>query len=139
LPGATGIDAARKRLGDMAGLSQHGIERLLGIYGGRASQIAALADDNADLAKTLDSQQSLLAAEVVFALRHEFAISLTDIVHRRLMIGLAADQGAGVCESIAAIAADEAGWTKAERLQQLEQLRQYNARLRPVSSASNAP
>ena len=136
LPGATGIDEARRRLSEIPGLSQPGVGRLLGIYGGRATQIAELAGDNAHLAETLDSQQSLLAAEVVFALRNEFAVSLTDIVHRRLMTGLAADQGAGVCESIAATAAVEAGWSKAERLQQLEQLRQYNARLRPIPPAT---
>jgi len=132
LPGAKRIDEAQQRLSEIPGLSQQGVSRLLGIYGGRAAHIAALANDDARLAKPLDSQRSLLAAEVVFALRHEFAVSLTDIVHRRLMIGLAADQGSGVSESIAAIAADEAGWTNAGRLQQLEELRRYNAQLRPA-------
>lgn len=137
LPGANGIDDAGKRLRELPALADMGVSRLLEIYGGRAAQIADLASDNAELAKTLDPQNSVLAAEVVFALRHEFAHSLTDIVHRRLMTGLSADQGSSVCESIAAVAALESGWSKAEQSRQLAELRQYNERLRATLTRSS--
>jgi len=129
LPGATGIEEARKILRDLNYLSDSGIERLLGIYGGRASEIAALAADESHLAVTLDDEESVIAAEVVFALRHEFAVNLTDIVHRRLMIGLSADLGQGMNEEIAELAADELNWSSGEKERQLADLQQYNARL----------
>jgi len=66
---------------------------------------------------------------VVFALRQEFAVNLTDIVHRRLMIGLSADQGLRISEEIAAIAARESNWNNSEKEQQLTDLREYNGRL----------
>jgi len=131
LPGAKGIEEARDKLRELQYLSDSGVKRLLAIYGGRASQIVQLAADEAHLAYTLDDEESVIAAEVVFALRHEFAVTLTDIIHRRLMIGLAADQGQGISEEIAEIAARESNWNNSEKEQQLTVLRQYNARLRP--------
>jgi len=83
---------------------------------------------------TLDKDQTVLAAEVVFALRHEYAVTLTDIVHRRLMTGLSADQGARLSAGIAAIAARESNWNSAEKDRQLAELRQYNTRLRLFSA-----
>jgi glycerol-3-phosphate dehydrogenase len=134
LPGATRMEEAREKLRDLHYLSDVGIQRLLGIYGGRASQLAELASSEPQLARTLDDEESVLAAEVVFALRHEFAANLVDIVHRRLMIGLSADQGAGISEEIADIAAREANWSDVETERQLSELRRYNARLKVASS-----
>jgi glycerol-3-phosphate dehydrogenase len=125
LPGATRMEEAREKLRDLHYLSDVGIQRLLGIYGGRASQLAELASSEPQLARTLDDEESVLAAEVVFALRHEFAANLVDIVHRRLMIGLSADQGAGISEEIADIAAREANWSDVETERQLSELRRY--------------
>jgi len=134
LPGATGIEEAREDLRELQYLSDSGVARLLGIYGGRASKIARLAADESHLAYTLDDEESVIAAEVVFALRHEFAVNLTDIVHRRLMTGLSADQGQGISEEIAEVAAREMNWNSGEKERQLAELRQYNARLKsPIS------
>ncbi len=68
----------------------------------------------------------MLAAEVVFAIREEMARRLTDIVYRRLMIGLDADQGRPLYEIIAAIAANEFGWDDDERRAQLQDLCTYS-------------
>jgi glycerol-3-phosphate dehydrogenase len=107
------------------------VERLLGIYGGHAVQIARLAAAESHLAYTLDDKESVIAAEVVFALRQEFAVNLTDIVHRRLMIGLSADQGLSISDEIAEVAGRESNWSSSEQERQLAELREYNARLRP--------
>lgn len=136
LPGAIGIEKARDMLHELKYLSDGGVKRLLRIYGGRASQIVQLAADASHLAYTLDDEESVIAAEVVFALRHEFATNLVDIVHRRLMIGLSADQGMAISEEIAAIAARELNWNNSDKEQQLAELRQYNARLKIASLRS---
>ena len=132
LPGAIGINEARQKLSALNCLSDRGVERLISIYGGRASQIADLTSEHSQLATSLDDEQTVLAAEVVFAMRHEFAVNLTDIVHRRLMIGLSADQGLGMNAEIAAIAARESNWNNSEKDRQLAALQTYNARLRSV-------
>jgi len=131
LPGAVGIDEARDRLQDYTGLSKAGQERLLSIYGGRASLILDLAESDPILAEAIDVNRSVLAAEVVFCIRHEFARHLTDLMHRRLMLGLSADQGEAVVDAVAAIATTEFGWSEEQLHEQLNSLRRYNARLKP--------
>lgn len=128
LPGAFGIDRARKALRALDLLSDAGVERLLGIYGGRAAAIAEMC--TGELAVTLDDDDRVLAAEVVFAMREEFALTLEDIVFRRTMMGFDADQGRTRYNEIAAIAAAEAGWSPAQKAQQLDELVKYAESLR---------
>ena len=93
------------------------VERLLGLYGGRSIELATLADSESC---------SLLEAEVLFAIREEMARTLADIVHRRLMIGLDADQGRAKYEQIASVAAAEFAWDDDERDAQLSALIAYS-------------
>lgn len=130
LPGAYRLDEARTALESLQGLSTNGVERLLSIYGGRCIDIVELTLAEPSLGKPIDGGETILAAEVVFAIREEMARTLTDIVHRRLMIGLAADQGRTLYEIVAAIAAAEFDWSDEYRLQQLDSLRRYSASLR---------
>ena len=130
LPGAWGIDRARDLLRGLEILSDSGIERLLHIYGGRAAAIAELARTSGDLAGTLGPGERVLAAEVVFALREEFALTLTDVVFRRMMIGFDADQGRNLYTEVAALAATEAGWSPERKAQELDALTEYAESLR---------
>ena len=126
LPGAYRLDEARDLLAVMDGLSAQGANRLLGIYGGRAIDLVEFATAAPPLEKAIDAEQTVLAAEVVFAIREEMARTLVDIVHRRLMLGLDADQGRPLYEVIAAIAADAFGWADDERRAELRTLEAYS-------------
>jgi glycerol-3-phosphate dehydrogenase len=132
LPGAAGVDEARQRLEDFSGLSEQGRERIIGIYGGRASAILELAEVDAGLSEVIDTEKSILAAEVVFCIRYEFATNLTDLMHRRLMLGLSADQGEKSAAKVAAIAASELGWDAGEIERQIAMLQNYNKRMKIV-------
>jgi glycerol-3-phosphate dehydrogenase len=72
----------------------------------------------------------VLASEVVFAIRNEFALTLTDLVYRRLMVGFAPDQGRGMYDRIASIAAQELNWDAARRADELRRLEDYSNSLR---------
>jgi glycerol-3-phosphate dehydrogenase len=126
LPGAYRLDEAREALEAVAELSEEGVERLLDIYGGRSIELLALAGTEPPLHRALDDSRTVLAAEVVFAIREEMARTLADIVHRRLMIGLTADQGRPLYEMVAAVAASELGWTDEERHAQIEAVNAYS-------------
>ena len=126
LPGAYRLDEARRGLEARAGLSPEGVERLLGLYGGRALDLLELADAEPPLVKALDEARTVLAAEVAFAVRTEMARTLEDIVFRRLTVGFDADQGRPLYEMIAAIAAAELGWNDTERHAQLDALTAYS-------------
>jgi glycerol-3-phosphate dehydrogenase len=130
LPGAPGLEQAGRRLADMQDLSKAGAARLLSIYGGRAADICALAEGGDDLARTLDPERTVLAAEIVFAVRSEFAKTLADIVFRRCMLGLNNDQGRPLYASIADIAAAELGWDASEKSRQLGALLEFSDSLR---------
>lgn len=130
LPGAWGIDQARIALQGLDLLSPDGVDRLLAIYGGRAAGIAKLCQADTELARVIDDAASVLAAEVVFVLREEFAQTLEDVVFRRMMIGFDADQGRRLYEEIAALAATEKGWRPEHKSQQLAQLNEYAESLR---------
>ena len=130
LPGAGELTDLHNRLHEFEFLNDECVTRMLHIYGRRSLDIAALARKHSDLAMPLSGSPDCLAAEVVFAIRHEFAVNLVDIVHRRMMTGLAADQGARVEQEIAEIAAREQAWDRREKLRQLAFLETYNSRLR---------
>lgn len=130
LPGAWGIDRAREALVALNLLSEQGVQRMLDVYGGRAASIAGLCRSDEALARTLDRAGRVLAAEVVFALREEFARTLADVVFRRTMVGFDVDQGRGMYEDIAALAAAETGWSPEEKRQQLAELESYAGSLR---------
>jgi glycerol-3-phosphate dehydrogenase len=59
------------------------------------------------------------------------AVTLVDIVHRRMMIGLDADQGEPLATAIAGLAAGELHWNEVETRRQLLELKKYNRRLKP--------
>jgi len=122
LPGTWGREVAQERLQGLGVLSDDGIARMLSIYGGRATEICEICDTNQLLAEAIDGRGRVLAAEVVFALREEFAKTLADVVFRRIMIGLDSDQGRPLYEAIADIAARERGWTADQRSAQLDEL-----------------
>jgi glycerol-3-phosphate dehydrogenase len=61
-----------------------------------------------------------VAAEVVHAVRNEFARSVEDILLRRTMLGLDADLGAAVVSTTATLAAAELGWTATQTETQIQ-------------------
>ena len=132
LPGGEGLESAQAELGRAGGLSTTGRERLLGIYGGRARRILDLAGSQPGLGGMLDDSGSVPAAEVAFCIRHEFARHLVDVMHRRTMLGLAADLGRSKAAAVADVAAAELGWDEEEKARQLRTLEAYNARLQTL-------
>ncbi|MBT8080705.1 MAG: glycerol-3-phosphate dehydrogenase [Gammaproteobacteria bacterium] len=129
LPGANGINTARRMLEKIPALSDDGRERLVDVYGGRAAAIADRAFATPELAEALDDGGTILAAEVGFAIEEEFAHTLVDILHRRMMIGLDAGHGAEVHAEVARLAAPYLDWSPQGIAEQIRQLEEYNRRL----------
>ncbi len=130
LPGALNLAEAKTATSALDGLSDAGRRRVVDIYGSRVQRLVELAASEADLGNPLDADGTVLAAEVALAVRDEFAWCLSDIVHRRLMIGLSADLGAHITLAVASIAARELDWDSEEAERQLSELNAHNARLR---------
>lgn len=89
-------------------------ERLVRTYGARAEMIGELALSDEALGRVIDPASGLLAAEVVFAVVEEEAVTLADVLARRTMVGLGADLGKGAMDAVAAVMAIELHWDAAE-------------------------
>ncbi|MBT8084237.1 MAG: glycerol-3-phosphate dehydrogenase [Woeseia sp.] len=133
LPGGASLAAAEPI--DFPELSDSGQRRLRDLYGSRVSRLAEFCKNDPALARVIDNRNEVLAAEVVMALREEFARTLVDIMHRRLMIGLAADQGQSAALAVAAVAAEESGWDESRVEAEMTALARYNLRLREPATS----
>ncbi|MDX1507517.1 MAG: glycerol-3-phosphate dehydrogenase [Woeseiaceae bacterium] len=130
LPGGWGLGEAADAVAGVSVLSEAGRQRLLDVYGGRAADVAKLAAEEPSLAAVIDDAATVLAAEVVFAIRKEMALTLDDVVFRRMMIGLDADQGRPLYARVAELAGREFGWDARQQGDALAALRAYSASLR---------
>jgi glycerol-3-phosphate dehydrogenase len=115
--------------------------RLLRLYGGRARKVAELMQREPETARVLDPETHLVAAEVLFAVRDEQAVHLSDVLARRVMAGLEPDLGRGVMGDVAAVMATELGWdaerVKAERAAYEAYLRRFHViEETPVAAAA---
>ncbi len=93
-------------------------------YGTMADEIRALIAFRPDLAEPLVSGQPYLRAEAVFAVRHEMATTLDDVLARRTRAHLF-DRPASLAAApdVAELIADELGWSAEETARQLDAYR----------------
>jgi glycerol-3-phosphate dehydrogenase len=89
-------------------------EHLTGRFGSEAPRVLALVDDDPALGEPLVPGLPYLKAEAVFAVRHEMARTLADVLERRTRARLLArDQSAAVADRVATLIAPELGWSDA--------------------------
>lgn len=90
--------------------------RLDALYGSRAEEVLSLTTANPALAHVIDPETGAIGAEVVFAVRHEWATTFEDILVRRTMVGRNSSLGARAVDAVATIAAVHLGWSS-ERIE----------------------
>jgi glycerol-3-phosphate dehydrogenase len=89
--------------------------RLVARHGTEAPGVVALGGE-LDLIRPLVPGRPFLEAEVAWAVRHELAMSVDDVLSRRLRLSPElADRGAVVAPRVAAIMGRELGWGEARR------------------------
>lgn len=94
---------------DNKAFAGHTLEYLSRNYGTECDAILKLARREAALAETLNADGEILA-QVAYAVRHEMARTLSDIVMRRTGIGTLGHPGDEVLQKVAALAARELNW-----------------------------
>ncbi len=139
LPGAAGIapKAFAANLAATSGLPLRVATRLVSLYGARAATVAAIAEGSPDLAEPFDPESGAIGAEVVFAIRDEFAQTLTDILLRRTMTGLGPRMAIGADRAAAAIAQRHLGWETGRPEREVAEYRRFLERFRPRALASD--
>jgi glycerol-3-phosphate dehydrogenase len=133
LPGARCADWGlfQKDFLEQTRLSPGAARRLLGLYGVRAARIEELICADPSLGAPLPSHKDTVGAEVVLAVREEFARTLIDIVARRMLLSWCDDAGLKAIEAVAEIAARELQWDEQRVHQEIEAYRQWIRHRRP--------
>lgn len=105
-------------------------ERIRAVYGAAAAKIAKLHDSDESLRDVFGTgRAAITAAEVAYAIREECAVTLTDIIHRRSMVGLEPTLGTDVERDTAALAARLLNWDTDRTRHELAAHREYIQRL----------
>lgn len=89
--GLTYLEFAKQKSTELS--QQYDIElitanHMIELYGNNASKVLELCKDNPELKNKLDPNYQDIEAQIVYAIKHENACTVDDIVNRRLSIGL---------------------------------------------------
>lgn len=109
-------------------------ERWVRIYGARAVDVAAIYQADARNREILDPMSDLTRAEVLLAIRDEQALTLADVLVRRVVVGWQQDLGRHCAPAIAQAMAEELGWDQARIDRELADFDNYLRRFTVVDS-----
>ncbi|GAB3315208.1 glycerol-3-phosphate dehydrogenase/oxidase [Geodermatophilus aquaeductus] len=117
LVGAEGYVAAhnaRRLTAERTGLPLSTVEHLLGRYGTLSGELFELMTDQPDLREPLAGAPEYLRAEAYYAVSHEGALHLDDVLCRRTRISIEVpDRGVAAAAEVAEIVAPLLGWDAA--------------------------
>ncbi|MEO5852189.1 MAG: glycerol-3-phosphate dehydrogenase/oxidase [Nocardioides sp.] len=124
LVGAPGFEARmnqRALLARRAGLHISRIDHLLERYGSLVDEVLDLIAARPQLGEPLDGADDYLAVEVVYAVSHEGARHLDDVLTRRTRISIETfDRGVHVADQAAGLMAAELGWDAARTADEVD-------------------
>ena len=114
LLGAEGFETRRNQthsLAQRSGVHRARIEHLLGRFGDLVDELLELVAEDPALGQPLPGAEDYLCAEVVYAVTHEGARHLDDVLTRRTRISIETfDRGVRAAPVAAELMADELGW-----------------------------
>ncbi|MGH3378946.1 MAG: glycerol-3-phosphate dehydrogenase/oxidase [Actinoallomurus sp.] len=132
LTGAVGYEVLwndRRRLAARAGLHVARIEHLLNRYGSCVDELLELIEADPSLAEPIPAATDYVKAEAVYAVTHEGALHIEDVLRRRLRASMEEwDQGAAAAPEVASLIAPHLGWDAERAKRETEHyLRQVEA------------
>jgi glycerol-3-phosphate dehydrogenase len=114
--GLVAVQPAAGRLAEDYGVSPAAVEHLLGRYGTLAEELLNLIRSDAALARPLAEGHPYLRVEVAYAVTHENALHVEDVLMRRTRLFIeSADAGASAAADVAAIMGRLLGWGRRRR------------------------
>lgn len=97
-------------------ISEKCVEHLLNRYGSLIGEVLEPAETHPELLEELIPGLPYLKAEIRYAVTHEGALSIDDVLSRRTRISFeAADQGLAVVDEVAELMSETLGWSSADR------------------------
>jgi len=140
LVGATGYAAVRNQRHDLAasaGLHVSRVEHLLSRYGSQVADLLAMVRADPTLANPLPGADDYLRVEVVYAVTHEGARHLDDVLARRTRISIESwDRGVAAAETVAHLMAKPLQWDAHQTEREVEH---YRARVAAERASQDQP
>ncbi len=97
------------------GAARSGVAHLDAIYGSRAVDVVALANDEPALRATIAAPYPDIAAQVAFSVRHEWCERLDDFMLRRSYLGFQHDRGTRAADAVSRLMQRELAWSDEQR------------------------
>ena len=114
--GLAAVQAAALRLAEDYSVPRAAVEHLLGRYGTLAEEVLNLTRADAGLARPLAEGHPYLRAEVAYAVTHENALHVEDVLMRRTRLFIeSADAGTGAAAEVSTIMGRLLGWSRRRR------------------------
>lgn len=140
LPGAAGDFEEVRLVLRGKGLAGKAVDRLLALYGTRALDVVAQAGGNVVGLPVLDPGTGALEAEILLAVRYEFAKTLTDVLARRMLLAFEPGHGLDAAGRAAAVMGAECGWDEDRQAAEIRGYREWLERLAvPTRAAEDRP
>ncbi len=140
LLGADGYHARwnqRRRMAEESGLALARIESMLHRYGTLVDEVLDLAVADPSLGRPLEGADDHLRAEIVYAVTHEGARHLDDVLTRRTRISIETfDRGVEAAPHVASLMAGALGWDEAQQAREVEH---YLARVEAERESQTMP
>ena len=127
LPGAqvADLDALRVSLKARQVLPDSIVDRLVTFYGSRAVAVMELAAARPELAAVVETGSNLIAAELIFAVDADLAVTLTDVLARRTLTAFQPDHGLESLDGIVKVLDDHLGWDNGRAESEIEDYRTW--------------
>jgi glycerol-3-phosphate dehydrogenase len=127
LTGAEGYRALwnqRRALAVSAGVHVARVEHMLNRYGSNVHDLLAMLREDPSLAEPLPGADDYLRVEARYAVTHEGARHLEDVLARRTRISIEAwDRGAAAADPVARAMAKELGWDEEQTIREIDYYR----------------
>ena len=132
LVGADGyfaLEQQKERIALENGLTVETVTHLLNRHGSLISEILMIIKEQPKLAKRLDSDLPYIQAEIIYAVSHEGAQSVDDVISRRTRLSFeATNHAVHLAEEVAALIAPVLGWSAKDRKVSIAQYLEMVAR-----------
>ncbi|HEY6011300.1 MAG TPA: glycerol-3-phosphate dehydrogenase C-terminal domain-containing protein, partial [Nitrospirota bacterium] len=96
-------------------VSPETVRHLVAFYGSRADRVLELARIEPDLKQAVSPESPDLYAQVLYSVLEEGAKTVSDVILRRMHIGITAGRGLAQSDRIAAVIARELKWSTDEK------------------------
>ena len=101
-------------------LSEETVRHLAYTYGTNYKDILSGIKEQPELAEQIDQNSHVTKAEIIHAIHHEMALTLTDVIQRRTEIGSAGMPSLDTLQKCAELMSGELGWNLEKQTQEID-------------------